>query len=101
MARVAAAFGVTARTVRKWRDRHATGGEAAPRDRNSRPHASPRRLGGVARAGILALRRQRPTGPASVRRQAGATVGQVLHRHRSCVPLAARQGLGPCQPCLP
>ena len=101
VARVAAAFGVSARTVRKWQVRYAGEGLVGLRDRSSRPHVGPTRLDQAVEAEILALRRERLSGPASVRRQAGATVGQVLHSHRSCVPLAARQGLGPCQPCLP
>jgi transposase len=44
VAAVAAAQGVTAKTVRKWRDRYATQGEAGLTDRCSRPHHSPRRL---------------------------------------------------------
>jgi transposase-like protein len=57
--RVAAASGVTAKTVRKWRDRFAAEGAAGLVDRSSRPHRSPARLGETAEAGILALRRHR------------------------------------------
>ena len=80
---VAAALGVTARTVRKWQARHVAEGEAGLRDRSSRPLASPRRLGEVAEAEILALRRRRLTGPAIARRlgRPVATVGLVLRRH--------------------
>ena len=80
---VAAALGVTARTVRKWQARHVAEGEAGLRDRSSRPLASPTRLGEAAEAEILALRRQRLTGPAIARRlgRPGATVGLVLRRH--------------------
>ena len=83
VAKVAAALGVTARTVRKWQARHVAEGEAGLRDRSSRPLASPRRLGEAAEAEILALRRQRLTGPAIARRlgRPGATVGLVLRRH--------------------
>jgi hypothetical protein len=83
VAKVAAGFGVTARTVRKWRARHATEGEAGLRDRSSRPLISPTRLDQVAEAEILALRRQRLTGPAIARRlgRPVATVGLVLRRH--------------------
>ena len=49
MGEVAAALGVTARTVRKWREGYAAEGEAGLRDRSSRPHASPTRLGDRAR----------------------------------------------------
>lgn len=83
VARVAAAFGVTARTVRKWQARHAAAGAAGLRDRSSRPHASPTRLGEASEAEILALRRQRLTGPAIARRlgRPVSTVGLVLRRH--------------------
>ena len=43
VARVAAALGITPRTVRKWRDRFAAEGEAGLRDRSSRPLRSPAR----------------------------------------------------------
>ena len=49
VAAVAAAFGVDAKTVRKWRDRYAAEGEAGLADRSSRPHHSPTRLGEPAR----------------------------------------------------
>jgi transposase InsO family protein len=82
IAAVAAAFGVDARTVRKWRDRHATAGDAGLADRSSRPHHSPSRLAGTVEAEIEALRRQRLSGPA-IARQLGrpvATIGVVLRR---------------------
>ncbi len=41
---VADAAGVTPRTVRKWRDRHASEGTAGLMDRSSRPHRSPNKL---------------------------------------------------------
>src|SRR5271155_5075462 len=66
-AAVAQAQGVTARTVRKWRDRFATGGGAGLADRSSRPHRSPTRLGRQVEEEIEALRRQRMTGPAIAR----------------------------------
>lgn len=82
IAAVAAAFGVDARTVRKWRDRHATAGDAGLADRSSRPHHSPTRLAGSVEAEIEALRRRRLSGPA-IARQLGrpvATIGVVLRR---------------------
>ena len=82
IAAVAAAAGVGPRTVRKWRDRHASEGEAGLADRSSRPHRSPTRLGEPAEAEIVALRRQRLSGPAIARRlgRPVATVGVVLRR---------------------
>jgi transposase InsO family protein len=82
MAAVAAAFGVDAKTVRKWRDRHAKEGEVGLADRSSRPHHSPTRLSEPVEAEIEALRRQRLSSPA-IAHQLGrpvATVGVVLRR---------------------
>jgi transposase InsO family protein len=79
---VAAAMGITARTVRKWRDRFANEGEAGLRDRSSRPQRSPTRLAVAAEAEIEALRRQRLSGPAIARQLALplSTVGVALRR---------------------
>jgi transposase InsO family protein len=79
---VAAGFGVDAKTVRKWRDRHAAEGEAGLLDRSSRPHRSPASLDEEVSAAIVTLRRQRLTGPAIARRlgQPVSTVGLVLRR---------------------
>src|SRR6516165_498635 len=82
IATVAAAQGVTPRTVRKWRDRYAAEGAAGLVDRSSRPHSSPNRLTDSQEAEIVALRRQRLTGPAIARRlnRPVSTVGVVLRR---------------------
>jgi transposase InsO family protein len=79
---VAAASGVDAKTVRKWRDRHAAQGEAGLLDRSSRPHHCPRRLAETATAEIESLRRQRLSGPVIARRLGRplSTVGVVLRR---------------------
>jgi len=80
---VAAAQGVTVRTVRKWRDRFAAAGQDGLADRSSRPLRSPARLTPQEEEQILALRRQRMTGPAIARQLARpvSTVGVVLRRH--------------------
>jgi transposase InsO family protein len=80
---VAAAHGVSIDTVRKWRARFAAEGLGGLRDRSSRPHRSPTRLSEQAEGEIVALRRQRLSGPA-IARQLGrpaSTVGVVLRRH--------------------
>jgi len=79
---VAAAQGVSAKTVRKWRDRYHAEGETGLLDRSSRPHHSPRRLSRATELEIEALRRQRMTGPAIGRRLGRplSTVGVVLRR---------------------
>src|SRR6516165_10662685 len=84
IATVAAAQGVTPKTVRKWRDRYAAEGAAGLADRSSRPHRSPRRLAQQAQDAIIALRRDQLSGPAIARRlhHPVSTVGVVLRRHR-------------------
>ena len=98
VAAVAAAQGVTPKTVRKWRNRHAVEGEAGLLDRSSRPHHSPARLDSTIEDTIEALRRQRLSGPAIARKlgQPVSTVGQVLRR-RSLGRLSA---LKPRQPAI-
>jgi transposase InsO family protein len=79
---VAAALGLSAKTVRKWRDRFTAEGLPGLRDRSAKPLCSPRRLPPETTAQIEALRRQRRTGPA-IARQLGlatSTVGLVLRR---------------------
>jgi transposase InsO family protein len=82
IAAVAAAQGVTARTVRKWRDRHAAEGATGLADRCSKPHYSPARLDSDVAAEIEHLRRQRLSGPAIARRlrRPVSTVGVALRR---------------------
>ena len=79
---VAAAMGVTPKTVRKWRDRFVAEGLPGLRDRSAKPLHSPRRLAPESAAQIEALRRQRRSGPA-IARQLGlpvSTVGLELRR---------------------
>ena len=86
IAAVAAAQGVSYRTVRKWRDRYAAEGAAGLADRTSKPHHSPTRLASDAEDEIEQLRRQRLSGPAIARR---------LHRSLSTIGVALRRrGLG-------
>ena len=82
VAAVAQAQGVTAKTVRKWRDRHASEGAAGLFDRSSRPHSSPHKLGDEQTGEIVALRRQRLTAPAIAQRlnRPVSTIGLVLRR---------------------
>ena len=79
--RVAADFGISERTVRKWLARWRAGGEPALNDRSSAA-ARPRRLPAAQVAAIEALRRQRLTSPVIARRLGLplSTVGGVLRR---------------------
>jgi transposase InsO family protein len=83
VAGVAAAHGVSPRTVRKWRDRHAAEGETGLADRSSRPSRSPARLNDSSEGEILSLRRERLTGPMIARRlgRPVSTIGLVLRRN--------------------
>ncbi len=82
VAAVAAALGVTRRTVRKWRERFDVEGPAGLHDRSARPHRSPTRIDSAVEARIEALRRERMSGPAIARRlrRPISTVGVVLRR---------------------
>ena len=79
--KVAADFGVSERTVRKWLARWRAGGEPALNDRSSAP-ARQRRRPPEQVAAIEALRRQRLTSPVIARRLGLplSTVGGILRR---------------------
>lgn len=79
---VAAAMGVTSRTVRKWRARFVAEGEAGLRNRSARPLQCPTRLPPETTAQIEVLRRQRRSGPAIARQLSlpVSTVGLELRR---------------------
>jgi transposase InsO family protein len=83
VARTAAAFGVSTRTVHKWRARSRADGAAGLEDRPSVPHRIPHRTQGRRVAAILRLRRQRWPHHAIARRVGlpRSTVGAVLRRH--------------------
>jgi transposase InsO family protein len=80
----AAAFRVNARTVAKWVGRFQSEGLAGLRDRSSRPHRSPRRVGDTVRQRVVELRLQRKAA-FWIAREAGlstATVSRILRRAR-------------------
>ena len=79
---VASAFGVCARTVRKWVARYRAEGADGLLDRSSCPHRSPRRIPATLISRITALRRLRWTGAqiAATVGVAPATVSRVLRR---------------------
>ena len=91
VARVAAAAGVTAKTVGKWQGWHAQEGEAGFADGSSWPRDSASRLPDAVVAEILALRGQRLYGPAIAGRLDSpiSTVGLVLRRHRLARPTSS------------
>jgi transposase InsO family protein len=79
----AEAFGVSERTVYKWRARHRSEGVAGLEDRRSVPRRMPARTAAGQEARIVALRGDRLTGLAIAQRLGvpRATVGAVLRRH--------------------
>lgn len=79
----AEAFGVSERTVHKWRARWRMGGEASLADRSSAPVRIPHRTPGRREAAILRRRHQRwPIAPiAHHLRLPRSTVGAVVRRH--------------------
>ena len=96
VAAVAAAFGVTARTVRKWVARYRAEGEAGLRNRSSRPHRLHRPTPGPVVQRIGALRRARWTGRriAAELGVSPATVSRVLRR----LGLSRLRDLEPAEP---
>ena len=84
-AAVAAAVGVSERTVRKWVTRYATEAEAGLTDRSCRPQRSPGATPPLLVSWVAQLRRQRWT---------GAAIAQALQLSTSTVArLLRRQGL--------
>jgi transposase-like protein len=83
VAQTAAAFGVSERTVHKWRARHRTEGVPGLQDRSAAPHRIPHRTTTTRAARIVTLRAQRLAGWQIARRLhlPRATVGAVLRRH--------------------
>src|SRR5215210_8969876 len=79
---VAAAFGVTVKTVRKWVARFQAEGVKGLQDRSSRPHRLPRPTPAATVATIEALRRQRWTGQhiAAAVGVSPATISRILRR---------------------
>ena len=76
------AFGVSTRTVYKWRARYRAQGPGGLDDRSSAPRRSPRRTAAAREARIVQLRGARLTGLAIAQRVGvpRATVGAVLRR---------------------
>ena len=78
----AAEFKLSRQSAAKWVRRFCQGGQAALRDRSSRPHHSPRRVGLEKAAFVEQLRRQRWTGVriAQATGLSRATVSRILTR---------------------
>lgn len=93
---VATAFGVCAKTVRKWVARFEAEGEAGLRDRSSRPHRLRRPTPARTAARVVALRRERWTGQriAAELGVSPATVSRVLCR----AGLNRMRDLAPAEP---
>ena len=87
VAAVASAQGVTTRTVRRWRDRHAFGGDGGLGDRSSRPHHSPARYDFPPRQRRRSKRSAVSTGPAPP--SPGACSGRPRRSVWCCVGVAS------------
>lgn len=97
-ARAGAEAGVSAPTACKWLGRFLTGGEAALRDRSSRPRVSPRAICSSKAIAIVELRRRRLT-QARIAASLGvskSTVGRVLAR----AGLSRLRDLDPSEPAV-
>ena len=84
-AHVAAEIGVSRATAYKWLARYRSEGPGGLWDRSSRPRSCPTRTDPAVEAAIVALRRDRPLGPARIAGILGlnpSTVHRVLVRHR-------------------
>ncbi len=76
-------FQVDAKTVRKWRDRYLTAGEAGLRDRSSRPLRSPNRTPRQMRRKVCRIRRKRRWGADHIAHEVGlaaSTVQNILNQ---------------------
>ncbi len=76
-------FQVDAKTVRKWRDRFLSEGDAGLQDRSSRPHRSPNRTPRSLQRRVLHLRRKRRWGADHIGFKVGlapSTVQNILNR---------------------
>jgi transposase InsO family protein len=95
-ATVAAAMGVSERTVRKWLARYAAEAEAGLADRSCRPQRSPGATPPLLASWVTQLRRQRWTGAeiAQALQLSASTVARLLRRQG----LARLQALEPAAP---
>ena len=95
---VAAAYGVSERTIRKWVARYEAEGEAGLADRSCRPHRSPAATPPVLVSWVEQLRRQRWTGNeiAGVLKLSASTVARLL-RQRGLGRLRALEPPTPVQ----
>ena len=76
-------FQIDAKTVRKWRDRWLTEGEAGLQDRSSRPLRSPNRTGRQLRRKVCRIRRKRRWGADNIAHEVGlaaSTVQNILNQ---------------------
>ena len=80
---VAAGFGVSVRTARKWKNRYLTGGIEALADKSSRPNRCHNKLNRWLSDKVLALRRERLTGDkiALELRLCRSSVYRILRKH--------------------
>ncbi|PKZ40746.1 IS481 family transposase [Kytococcus schroeteri] len=97
-AHIAAAMGVSRKTVAVWIARYEAEGETGLLTRSSRPHSMPRRTAPHVEARVLAARAEHRVGQDVLAVRVGVparTINRILHRHgvpllRDCDPLTGQ-----------
>lgn len=97
-AHIAAAMGVSRKTVATWIARYAAEGEAGLVTRSSRPHSMPSRTAPHVEAQVVAARAQHRVGQDVLAGRVGVparTIHRILHRHgvpllRDCDPMTGQ-----------
>ncbi len=95
---VASAFGVCARTVRKWVARYRAEGADGLLDRSSRPHRSPRTIPAAVINRITTLRRLRWTGAQIAATPAPAPAGNTFMSASTTTPASPSPSSIPTRP---
>ena len=94
-AHIAAAMGVSRKTVKYWLDRYETEGEAGLETRSSRPHSMPTKTAAEVEEKVLTARAEHRDGPDVLAPKVGVparTISRILRRHgvpylRECDPM--------------
>ena len=95
--KAADAAGVSTRTAVRWKRRHQIEGVAGLRDRSSRPHRSPTRIGADKAERIVGLRRNQRLGYAQIAERVGygsaSAFSTAFQRHVGVAPRRHARGL--------
>lgn len=101
VAELARRFGVSRKTIYKWRRRHQNAGQAGLMDRSRRPHHSPRRTSAALERAVLSLRQKHPYWGGrklhhcllrmGVEAPAPSTITRILREHDLIEPAQSEQ----------